>query len=521
MSTDSSWKYILFPGRHHALTRYQAEWIKDCREGKIKDNTGKVIKVDDDVKWIFVVTSANHHTTRRNPVAVSRRIAQVELFGKQEGIDILVSTLSDVSDNLRFAEHVIASVHVDLGISLSNTDTLVAVSTPIGQQYEALGYSLGLVEKDSPIEVKTPWQLVEDIVYGEGKLFSEYAHDASKNVWDRYNLGEQVKQVFLDGVVSNEDGALTDTREYNTYAQAFEDSAVRKWSQIREWVIPGRVVDIGSATGQLLVEAGRDSRLSQSDLVGIEPDRWLHAQSIHRVEQGDFANVNTFFYRKNILNGDVFQPSSVDTTITAALTHEIYSYGDGDNDLKKIVDIISKQTRQGGVWINLDVCGPSNGDETVHLKLRQDDGGDLDVVDDIKALSNPEIAQRLFEASTWSRFKQFNNDWPRFGKKDWTVKFIEPGLVELSLKNAMEYMLHKDYADNWISELYESFTYRDWTNWVSLIKSAGMSVVPGSGLYLNEWIVDNRFNTTAQLTDVRGNRLAWPATHMCLVASKD
>ena len=118
MSTDSSWKYILFPGRHHALTRYQAEWIKDCREGKIKDNTGKVIKVDDDVKWIFVVTSANHHTTRRNPVAVSRRIAQVELFGKQEGIDILVSTLSDVSDNLRFAEHVIASVHVDLGISL-------------------------------------------------------------------------------------------------------------------------------------------------------------------------------------------------------------------------------------------------------------------------------------------------------------------------------------------------------------------------------------------------------------------
>ena len=518
----SPWKYILFPGRHHALTKYQAEWIKSCREGKIKDDEGNLITVDDDTSWIFVITSANHHTTRRNPVSVSRRIAQVELFGKAENLRALTLTLSDVSDNLRFAEHVVASVHVELGLTLSPMDTLVAVSTPIGQQYKALGYSLGLIEKDSLSEVKTPWQLVEDVVYGEGKLFTTYAHEASQDVWSRYNLSDQVKQVFLDGVVSNEDGALTDTREYSSYAQAFEDSAMRKWAQISDWVIPGRIVDIGSATGQLLVEAGRDNRLSQSDLIGIEPDRWLHAQSVHRIEQGDFDNVNTFFYRKNILNGDVFQPSSVDTTITAALTHEIYSYGDGDNDLKKIVEIISKQTRQNGVWINLDVCGPSNGDEIIRLRLKQDDGGDLDVVDDIKSLSNAEVYQRLFEASTWARFKQFNNDWPKFGERtSWLVNILEPGLVEISLKNAMEYMLHKDYADNWISELYESFTYRDWTGWVDLIESAGMSVVPGSGLYLNQWIVDNRFDTSAGLTNLDGKDLPWPATHMCLVASKN
>lgn len=143
-------------------------------------------------------------------------------------------------------------------------------------------------------------------------------------------------------------------------------------------------------------------------------------------------------------------------------------------------------------------------------------------MEDIKTLSNMEISQRLFAASTWARFKQFNNDWPLFGKKtSWSVKTLEPGLVELSLKNAMEYMLHKDYADNWISELYESFTYRDWTGWISLLEEEEMSVVPGSGLYLNDWIVENRFDKVAELSDSQGNKLPWPATHMCLVASKN
>ena len=298
---EKSWDYILFPGRHHALTQYQAQWIQDCKAGKIKDNQGNAIKITKDTEWIFVITSANHHTTRRNPVAIARRIAQVELFGKQEGIETLISNISDVADTLRFAEHVIASVHVDLGVTLSPANTLVAVSTPIGLQYKTLGYALGLIEKDSEVEVKTPWQLVEDIVYGDGGLFPFYAHKASKDVWARYGLFNQVKQVFEDGVVSNEDGALTDTREYNTYAQAFEDSAKRKWSQIKDWVIPGRIVDIGSATGQLLIEAGLDERLSQSDLIGIEPDRWLHAKSISRVEQGEFHNINTFFIVKTSL----------------------------------------------------------------------------------------------------------------------------------------------------------------------------------------------------------------------------
>ena len=50
---------------------------------------------------------------------------------------------------------------------------------------------------------------------------------------------------------------------------------------------------------------------------------------MHKKAQGAFANPNVFFYRRNVLGGAVLAPRSVDTTLTFALTHEIWSYGDG------------------------------------------------------------------------------------------------------------------------------------------------------------------------------------------------
>lgn len=524
--SNKPWQYVLFPGRHHTLTKYQAEWINGCKDGRWNDSNENPIVTDENTIWIFAITSSNHHTTRRNPVQIQRRISQIELFGNQEDITVLITSLPDVTPNERFAEHVISAVHADLGITLTPDNTLVAVSTVIGEQYKTLGYPIGGIENDaSPEDIITPWQLVEDVARGNKEKFNVFAHPSSKTVWEKYDLFTQVKQVFSDGVVSNEDGALTDTRAYSSYAQAFEESAQRKWSQISSFVVPGRILDIGCATGQLLIEAGRDIRFSQSDLIGIEPDRWLHAKAVNRAEQGEFDNVNTFFYRKNILNGDVFAPKSIDTTITAALTHEIYSYGNEDADLDKLTSLISSHTRPGGVWINLDVCGPANGNQMVTLKLNMFDGKDVPIIESIENYSASEIQDMLGESSTWSRLRQFHHDWPIISKRKWSGVIstdpMEPGVIRLSLKDAMEFMLHKDYTDNWCSELHESFTYRDWDTWVTAVTLAGFTVAPGSGTYVNEWIVANRFDTVATLMDLDAHAMAWPAVHMCLVAEKN
>ena len=127
-------------------------------------------------------------------------------------------------------------------------------------------------------------------------------------------------------------------------ALAFEDAADRKWAQARPWIVPGRVVDLGCATGAMLELAAREPALAESDLIGVEVAPELFAECEHKKSQGAFANPNTFFYRRNILAGSLFPDRSIATTLSFALTHEIYSYGDGMPSLEAFARAIADQT---------------------------------------------------------------------------------------------------------------------------------------------------------------------------------
>ena len=69
--------YLLFPGRHHVLTRFQGEFLRQFADRAV----------------VWAVTSANHQTTKRNPVAFDRREAAIERFSVAEGIRSLVVVL--------------------------------------------------------------------------------------------------------------------------------------------------------------------------------------------------------------------------------------------------------------------------------------------------------------------------------------------------------------------------------------------------------------------------------------------
>ena len=520
MTENNAKKYILFPGRHHSLTKFQAEWIKDTLSGKHKEDNGQTIKVDANTVWIFAITSSNHHTTRRNPISINRRVAQVELFGKHENLPVLVASIYDVQSNERFAEQVILSVHTELGITLTPENTLVAVSTDIGNQYRALGFTLGGVEIDGDSSTARPWDLVLNVAQGDGGLFEKEGHPACLEVWGRYKLKEQVCRVFNDAVISSADGALTETRHYESYAEAFQSSAPRKWKEIRDWLVPGRIVDVGSATGELFAEAGKDATFSQSDFIGIEPDRWLYTEAIHRAELGIFGNPNTFFYRRDILDEQTFLPESVDSTITLALTHEIYSYGNKEADLLKLISVIAEHTRANGVWANLDLCASENANDRVWLKLIETDGEDIPLLEGSELLTPEEVATYLSRGSTRARFKQFAYDWPRFSKQDYPVEYKDGGYIGLKLSDAMEFMLHKDYIDNWASELQEIFTYRDFAFWQRELEKVGFHMLPDSRVYRNPWIETVRFNPVAELYNESMGRIQWPTTHMAWAARK-
>jgi hypothetical protein len=90
----------------------------------------------------------------------------------------------------------------------------------------------------------------------------------------------------------------------------------------------------------------------------------------------------------------------------------------------------------------------------------------------------------------------------------------------LRLEDACEFLLTKDYTDNWRSEMHERFCFWSLEDWKKEIEAAGFSLHPSSRALTNPWIRKNRWEGKVNLYDRQGNPLDWPPTHMILLAQK-
>ena len=353
-------RYVLFPGRHHLLTRFQGDYLRSLATGQALAENGEPIAVEPPVTVVWAVTSADHGNTRRNPIPYDRREAAIERFSLAERLRSLVVPVFDTPPTDRFADITLKNVENATAdrLVLTPRNCVVACSTPdVIELYRRLGFTIAPVELGHPDAPQRPWDVLT-LLAQDDTHWRELSHPASIDLFDRYGLADQVKLIHGDPIVGDE-GELTGTRSYRTYIEAFEQSAARKWAQATPHVRPGRIVDVGCASGATLELAAADPRLHESDLIGIEIDRFLYEECVHRKAQGAFANPNTFFYQRNILGGSVLPDRSVDTTLTFALTHEVFSYGDGEAALEAFAETVYRQTAPLGVWINSDVCGPS------------------------------------------------------------------------------------------------------------------------------------------------------------------
>jgi len=526
---------ILFPGRHHVVTRYQVDYLRALRAGLVRDLAGRRVRCTPDVEVVWVVTSANHAGTRRNPLPGNRREALVENVTTREGLASVVVPVPDVAPDDRFAQLVVTSVATATGVTPDPVDTVVACSTPaLVDAYRALGYRVAGVELDA-VDAETPeagaagparpWDVVELVAAGDER-WRDLAHPAVPDFYARYGFEEEVRRVFADPVVSG-DGDLTTTRDYRTYAAAFEDASARKWAQVAPHVRPGRIVDIGCATGGLLEHVAREPRLHESDLFGVDVARHLVAEAEHKKAQGAFANPHVWFVQANILDRSVMPDASVDTTLTIALTHEVSSYGDGVRDVETFARRVHGHTRPGGVWINSDVCGPAEPDRVVVLTLRTDDGsaatgdGPGGARTDLDGLARQDVAAWVGSLSTDARLVQFAYDFPRLSGAVLAPERTGPGAWRLTLREAMEFLTRKDYVDNWLSESHERFCDLTGPRWEALLHDAGFELEPGSGAWRNDWLVEHAFAPVAALHDAAtGEPVDWPDTHVLTVARR-
>ncbi|HEX6870172.1 MAG TPA: class I SAM-dependent methyltransferase [Micromonosporaceae bacterium] len=494
--------YVLFPGRHHLLTRYQAEYLHTI--------AGEQTTV------IFAVTSANHTNTRRNPVPYDRREAAIERFSVLEDLRCLVVPVFDTKVTDRFAEVILKNVLATTGLQLTPADTVVACSTPeLTTMYQELGFRVAGVEADAEPAPARPWDLLLDLAAGGGR-WQRLAHPATLDVYERYRLAEHIRAVINDPVVGDE-GGLTPTRDYRTYVESFAFSAARKWVYAREYVRPGRIVDIGCGAGAVLELIDNESALRECDLIGVEVARHLYEECVHKKSQGIFRNPNVYFYHRNVLGGAVFPPRSIDTTLTFAITHEIWSYGSRWQSLAEFAKAIFEHTVPGGVWINSDVCGPDGGDRRVILALRDDDGDNpAQPRRDLHRLSRMEVEQYVQRLSTRARFDQFVVDFrypcPHLAHPD--------GTVELRLADAMDFLTRKDYTDSWLAETQEQFCGLSFADWKKLLTDVGFEVDGASRAWRNDWLVEHRLAPVASISTVEGRIIDWPVTHVLLVARR-
>jgi hypothetical protein len=503
--------WLLFPGRHHLLTRFQMEELKRLcalAEPRIEG-----------VVW--AVTSANHEGTRRNPLPAHRREAAIERAAAALPVPSLVYHVDDLGATTRFAEYVLKKVEVESGgrLKLRPANTVVGCSTPeVAAQYKKLGFSVLPFEAGQK-GTATPWQVLQSLVAAGGKwradkTFAALCAPESRQLYLKYGLGDVVVDLHRHPILT-EDGDLTATRDYNTYARSFDEGAERKYDLIKDYVVPGRIVDIGCCAGAVLRLLSKDGRLRESDLYGVEVARPLYRECLHRKENGAFGNDNVFFYHADAVGRELFSPRSVTTFTTFALTHELFSY-QGPAPLNAFIKRLRGQIARGGRWLNVDVVGPEDGDRTILLELNRDDGVEKDwgrAFKDRKALK-----AHLEKLSTYGRFLRFSRDFRKSHGYKMQFELLGEGRARLALRDACEFLSKKDYTDNWDSELHEAFCFWGFSRWKKAVSNAGFRVHPASRAFTNPWIAKNRFEGKARLLDSKGKSLPWPPTNMLLIA---
>lgn len=528
--------YLLIPGRHQLLTQFQFQYLQRIIQQDLqgeKDVFGHTINEPKKIEAVlFAVTSANHSNTRRNPLPFYLRAISIEAFGHELGCPTYIYGIDDVGSLSNFADYTLKRIRHDSDGQFPCTpeNTFVICSTPVLNMYHQAGYTILPAELENVQTWKhhtiMPWELVEQIAqlsnWESNAIVQQHMHPASLNVWRKYKLGEKVQLLFRDAMISS-DGDLTETRDYNVYVRQMDDIAELKYRDTAQFIQPGRIGDIGCAVGSWIRLACQDPRFRESDFYGIEVSRYLFELCQQRKLNGEFINPFVFFSQKNAVTGLVFERNTMNTIHTSSLTHEIESYG-SRQDLLQFIRNRYEELAPGGVWINRDVVGPYQKDQTVYLWLNDQDGSNDSPFE--KQPDKHALSIFLQGLSTYARFLRFAKDFRH--KEGFTLSFsitaIEGKKFAItSLREAAEFLSRKDYTDNWESEMHETFCFWDFDEWKMHLQEAGFAIHPSSTVFTNEWIVNNRWKGKAELftmQDATLHPMDYPVTTMFLVGVK-
>lgn len=470
---------LLIVGRHLAHTIAQRDAI--ARQGDVD-------------QVIFAITSANQDHCRFSPLPFFARAIGVDRFARDLGVRHRIIGVPHYRPTDRYARHTIEEIeqHTEGELCLCPADTRVMTGpSPLADAYAALGFEVEIVAGPQPLDVI--------VSLSSGASIKDVAAPSTIGTFDDFpELVRRVLRIYRDPLL-NDQGSLTDTRDYGQYRFAMSNEAIIdiKYGDVQPWLRGGRIADEGCADGALLVRVARDD--PDSDLIGIEITGEFLAQCKERQRRGDFGGNYVHFHQRNLFQ-EVFEAQSIDTTICNSTLHELWSYGDGEQTVRSYLARKFEQTAPGGRIIIRDVVGPEDGDAVVDLWCNAEDGAAEGPVEGL---------------STRARFERFADDFiaAPFSYERNGDRF------RLKLRDASEFMTKKDYTHNWASEMHETFAFWSLGEWQDALRDAGFDVVDGSRAFLNPWIAQNRYEGKVRLERDRAP-IEFPVTTMVLVGAR-
>ena len=533
--------YLLFPGRHLVNTRFQETYLRRVLSTKPNELPGFLPGRESlerpPTEILFAITSANQENSRFNPIPFHVRAMGVDRFARdlrrQIPFRYRVLGIPHYGHTQNFAQFTLKEIayQSEQHIKLTPANCLVLCSTPeVIRLYREQGFAVASAELAGP-EPKpvTPIEIIREIGargpdWPTGPLVEASLATSHRSLFDDLpEVPQRIARLYQDPL-TNQDGSLTEARNYSTYARGMNEIIRLKYLDIRDGIKPGRIVDEGCADGALLAEISRD--FPDSDLFGIDLSAEFAGRFHERQRAGEFGGAYVHFFHRNLFDR-LFEPDSIDTTICNSTLHEIWSYGDGEKSVRKYLAEKFRQLRAGGRLLIRDVVGPDAGDTEVLLWCSDSDGDNLAPLELVRHEGRE--AAWLQKLSTRSRFRLFARDFLG-GHRPYPFLEVQRDsrvLFRLSLRRAAEFLSKKDYCDNWRSEMNEEFCFWSFSNWKRVLSEIGFHInetpnQPGCGsrCYVNPWIVEHRYRAHVSLFNPDGSQLDWPPGNLVIVAEK-
>ena len=268
--------------------------------------------------------------------------------------------------------------------------------------------------------------------------------------------------------------------------------------------VRGRIADMGSGSGRGTYDLA--CLYGGLELVGVD----INPVSVERAAR-QFERPN-LSYAVGDISEMVFPPESLDGVLDSSVLHHVTSFNNFDvGRVLATLDNQVAQLRTGGVVIIRDFVIPE-GPEEVYLDLPQTDGSETGAP---------------AELSTAALFELFAREWRSSVNPDGPVAFTRAqsprdgfARYRLALRAAAEFVLRKDYREDWGTEVLEEYTYLSQPQFEAAFRARGLRIITSRPLW-NPWIVQNRFEHKFYLSDTGSDRpLPFPPTNYLIVGEK-